>query len=114
MDVVKQVSRKIEMYFFGLSVLKIYSFIQSSSSFVKDEKRGHDDVSGVFVRIGIVSFEQAKVDDVVGAFHVQLEEDGDKLSEKLRRDYLEVTDISNNKQDSTDKLLLTWSRSIQI
>lgn len=54
-----------------------------------------------------MSLEQAEVDDVVGAFHVQLEEDGDKLSEKLGRDYLKLTDISTNKQDSTDKLLLT-------
>lgn len=46
-----------------------------------------------------MSLEQAKVDDAVGAFHVQLKEDGDKLSEKLGRDYLEVTDISANKQD---------------
>lgn len=98
MQAVKEDSRKIEIYFFWLACT--YSlFFRSSSSFVKDKKRGHDDVSGVFVRIGIVSLEQAKVDDAVGAFHVQLKEDGDKLSEKSGRDYLEVTDISANKQD---------------
>lgn len=43
-----------------------------------------------------MSLEQAKVDDAVGAFHVQLREDGDKLSEKLGRDYPEATDISAN------------------
>lgn len=54
--------------------------------FVKDEKRRHDDVSGVFGWIGIVTLEQTKVDNTVGAIHVQLEECGDKLSEKLLRD----------------------------
>lgn len=104
MQAVKEDGRKIE-FFWGL-VCTYSLFFRSSSSFVKDEKRGHDDVSGVFGWIGIVSLEQAKVDDAVGAFHLHLKEDADKLSEKLGRDYLEVTDISANKQDSTDKLLL--------
>lgn len=44
-------------------------------SFVKDEERRHDDVSGVFGWIRVVSLEQAKVGDGVGPAHVELEEE---------------------------------------
>lgn len=44
-------------------------------SFVKDEERSHDDVSGVFGWIRVVSLKQAKVGDGVGPARVELEED---------------------------------------
>ena len=50
------------------------------ASFVKDEKRGHDDVSGVLGRVRILSVKQAEVDDGVGVrpAHIQLKEDRKK------------------------------------
>lgn len=42
--------------------------------FVKDKKRRHDDVTGVFGWIRIVSLEQAEVNNSVGAVHLQLRE----------------------------------------
>lgn len=47
-------------------------------SFVKDEERRHDDVSGVFVWIRVVSLKQARVGDGVGPAHVELEEKGSR------------------------------------
>lgn len=42
--------------------------------FIKDKKRRHDDIAGVFGWIWIVSLEQAEVDNSVGAVHLQLRE----------------------------------------
>lgn len=54
------------------------------ASFVKDKERGHDDVSGVFGWIRIVSVEQAEVDDSVGVgpARVQLKEDRNRYTNK--------------------------------
>lgn len=54
------------------------------ASFVKDKKRGHDDVSGVFGWIRVVSLEQAEVDYGVGvgAARVQLKEDRNRHANK--------------------------------
>lgn len=47
------------------------------ASFVEDEKRGHDDVTGLLRWIGIPPVEQTEIDDSVGfrSTHVQLKED---------------------------------------
>lgn len=50
-------------------------------SFVKDKEGRHDDVSGVFGRVRIVSLKQAEVDDGVGVTHVELEDTSRQFSD---------------------------------